>query len=301
MNDEYIKKIVALRGDVGKKWIEEIPEIIRKYEQEWDITCFSPFTLSYNYVISAKTHDGNPVVLKISFPDNHEFFLELEALKFYDGVGSIKVLQQDVKNGVMLLEMAEPGTRIHDISPDEKQISLASNVMRMIHKPVTDNTALFFPAILDWAKAFDRHKEKFPTDSPVPAWMLDKAENIFKEFPKDKKEQVLLHGDLHSDNILLSQRGWLSIDPKGLVGEREFELGAYLRNPHYDYPKGSDFKKLETNRIIQFSEELGFDKKRIRDWSFACAVISLLWFLEDEGYFNIIYIANAELLNEIKL
>jgi len=84
--------------------------------------------------------------------------------------------------------------------------------------------------------------------------MFDKAENIFKEFPKEKKEQVLLHGDLHSDNILSSQRGWLVIDPKGIVGEREFELGAYLRNPYYDYPKGSDYKKLETERILQFQK-----------------------------------------------
>ncbi len=301
MNEEFKKKIIALRGDIGKKWLQEIPNIINKYEKEWGIMCLSPFSLSYNYVAPAKTHDGKAVVLKLSFPDNHEFPLELEALNFYDGSGSIKVLHEDVKNEAMLLEMAEPGTRVRDISPNKKQILFASEVMRKMHKPVSDNIASLFPTILDWAKAFDRHKTKFPNDSPVPSWMFDKAENIFKEFPKDKKRQVLLHGDLHSDNILLSQRGWLSIDPKGIVGEREFELGAYLRNPYYDYPKGSDYKKLETSRILQFSEELGFDEKRILDWSFACAVISLLWFLEDEGYFKEIYITNAELLDEIKL
>lgn len=55
----------------------------------------------------------------------------------------------------------------------------------------------------------------------------------------------------------------LVIDPKGIIGEREFELGAYLRNPIYDYPKGSDYKKLAAQRIIQFAQELGFDKERL--------------------------------------
>lgn len=301
MDKDFKKKIIALRGDIGKIWLENLPNIIRKYEQEWKINCLSAFPLSYNFVTSAKTHDGKSVVLKISFPNNPDLPLEYAVLNFYDGNGSIKVLNKDIENGVLLLEMAEPGTRVRDVSPDEKQISFASEVIKKMHRPVPDTIAGIFPTILDWAKVFDRHKTTFSSESPIPSWMFDKAEQIFKEFPKDNKEVGLLHGDLHSDNILLSQRGWLFIDPKGIVGEREFELGAYLRNPYYDYPKGSDYKKLQINRILQFSEELSFDKKRILDWSFACAVISLLWFLEDEDYFKEIYVANAELINSIRL
>lgn len=301
MNKEFKKKIITLRGDIGRKWLDNLPNIIKKYEQEWNITCLDPYPLSYNYVAPAKTHNGSSVVLKISFPNNPDLPLEYEVLHFYDGNGSIKVLNKDIVNGVLLLEMAEPGTRVRDISPDNKQILFASEVIKKMQRPVPDTTSALFPTILDWARIFDRHKQTFSSESPIPPWMFEKAEHIFKEYPKDKKEIAVLHGDLHSDNILLSQRGWVCIDPKGLVGEREFELGAFLRNPYYDYPKGSNYKKLETNRILQFSEELGFDKKRILDWSFACAVISLLWFLEDEQYFNEIYVANAELLNEIKL
>ena len=300
MNEEFVKKIIALRGDLGKKWLQDISQIIKHYEQQWKIASLPPFQLTYNYVAPAKTKDGKNVVLKISFPKNHEFPLEVEALSFFNGVGAIKILQEDIKNGVILLEKAEPGIRVRDITPEEKQISLVSEVLKKLHKPISDDIASLFPTISDWGKAFDRHKVKFSANpGPVPKWMFDKAEEIFKEFPKDKKEPVLLHGDLHSDNILSSRRGWLIIDPKGVVGEREFELGAFLRNPYYDYPKGSDYKKVETDRILQFSEELGFDKKRILNWTFACAVISLLWFLEDENYFKEIYVQNAELLNDI--
>lgn len=75
-------------------------------------------------------------------------------------------------------------------------------------------------------------------------------------FSKNVKETFLLHGDLYPDNILSSQRGWLVIDPKGVIGEREFELAAFLRNPIYDFPKGSDYKKLEKRRILQFAQEI---------------------------------------------
>jgi streptomycin 6-kinase len=35
------------------------------------------------------------------------------------------------------------------------------------------------------------------------------------------REITVLHGDIHHDNILhFGERGWLAIDPKGLIGER---------------------------------------------------------------------------------
>lgn len=302
MDEQFIRKIIALRGDHGKQWLNNLPEIIKRYEHKWEISCFPPFPLSYNYVAPAKTHTGKNVVLKLSFPENQEFPLEFEALRFYRGHGSINVLQADIENGAMLLEKAEPGTRVHDVMPDEKQISIVSNVLRELHKPISNTQASLFPTISDWAKAFDRYKEKNSLSSgPVPKWMFDKAKGIFSELVNDNKELVLLHGDLHNDNILSSERGWLVIDPKGLIGERTFELGAFLRNPLFDFPKNSEYKKLEIRRILQFSEELNFETDRILAWAFASAVISLLWFLEDEHESKDIYLANAELLNEITL
>jgi len=44
-------------------------------------------------------------------------------------------------------------------------------------------------------------------------------------------DQVLVHQDLHADNILSAQRKpWLVIDPKPLVGEREFAIASVVRN-----------------------------------------------------------------------
>lgn len=302
MNEEFVKKIIGMRGDVGKKWLGDLPKFIKHYEEKWDITVFPPFTLSYNYVAPAKTSENEDVVLKISFPKNDIFNVEIEALRFFHGDVAVKILRDDLQNGAVLLERAIPGERLRTVLDDTKLISIASEVIKRLHKPIVKNKSSIFPTIADWAEVFDKYKEKFAlAKGPIPQWMFEKAERIFRDSASDTTKAVLLHGDLHSDNILSSHRGWLVIDPHGVIGEPEFELAAFLRNPIYDFPKGSDYKKLETQRILQFAEELGFDKQRILDWAFAGAVISILWFLEDEGTSKEIYVQNAELLNEIKL
>lgn len=300
MDLDFSKRIIDIVGEAGKKWLNELPSIIQSYEKKWQIQCLSPFSLSYNYVLPAEAASGKSVVLKISYPSNHEFSNEIEALRFYDGIGSIKLIQEDSENNVVLLERAMPGTRIGDVQPDEKQISLVSEVIKKIHKPISLKGS--FPTLVDWAQAFERYRKSFNIHSgPVPQRMFEEAEEIFTQFPKEDKQRVLLHGDFHNDNILLSERGWLTIDPKGVIGEAEYDIGTYLRNPYVDLPQNSNRKQIEKNRIIQFSEELGFDKKRIHKWAFANVVISYLWFLEDEKRFNEMYLRNAELILEINL
>ena len=48
----------------------------------------------------------------------------------------------------------------------------------------------------------------------------------------DPRDLVVLHGDLHHDNVLDGEaRGWLAIDPQPLYGERGFDFANLLRNP----------------------------------------------------------------------
>jgi len=294
LNDEFKRKIVLLAGEAGKEWLEELPEIITTYGRKWSIFVDDPFDLSYNYVAPAVTSTGMGVVLKLAYPGNKEFAAEIEALKFFDGKGAVRVLEAEVANGAVLLERAEPGEQLSSIDDDARMVAIVTGVIKKLHKPIKADGR--FPTLLDWAKIFDR-----PKPEPVSKSWFDKAEGIMTEFLQDKKEPVLLHGDLHNDNVLQSQRGWLAIDPKGIVGEQTAELAAFLRNPYYDLPKGSNYKKIEAERINLFAEELGYERERILGWAFVGAVLSMLWFLEDEGVFSQLYLRNAGLLNEITL
>jgi streptomycin 6-kinase len=292
--------IIALAGEAGKKWLDELPNLVHFYEQQWQLTCSEPFPLSYNYVLPGVTLEGNSVVLKISFPNNREFENELAALRIYDGDGSIKIIKEDRANKVVLLERAVPGKRIGDLEPDTTQISVVCEVVRKIHKPWTAPNDQSFPTLVDWGKAFARYRKKYEIASgPIPTRMFEEAEDLFTQYANNNSPQYLLHGDLHNDNILLSERGWLAIDPKGVIGNQEFEIGTYLRNPLTDLPQNSHHKQVVANRIQQFSDELGLDPKNVLRWTFANAIVSLLWCLEDENKLNEMYIRNAVLISEI--
>jgi len=299
MDTNFQRKIIAMRGDVGKKWLTRLPTIIKKYEEMWSIKVLAPFPLSYNYVAPAVTTDNQAVVLKIGFPNNKEFAYEAGALAFFNGEGAVKVIKEDLENNVLLLEQLKPGQLLHDIE-FEKQVALFLEVAEKLHKPLPSQIEKSFPTLLEWAKDFAVYREMFSlTSGPIPQKLFEKAEEIFTQYPKYAKQQFLLHGDLHNKNILSSQRGWLAIDPKGIIGEKEFEAGIFLRNPIEDLPKNSDHKKYIRDSVAQCAEVMHVDRKRILDWAFATAVNGLVWFLEDEKKFRKVYLDNAQLLDEV--
>jgi streptomycin 6-kinase len=95
----------------------------------------------------------------------------------------------------------------------------------------------------------------------------------------ENKDEMLLHGDFHHFNVLESARGWLAIDPKGVVAEPDFELGAALRNPHW-VPELFTPTALE-RRAGRIASGLGLDVHRVLLWAFAQAVLSAIWSVED--------------------
>jgi streptomycin 6-kinase len=75
--------------------------------------------------------------------------------------------------------------------------------------------------------------------------------------------RTTLAGDLHHHNILRSGDGYVAIDPKPYLSEREYVVASFLWNPmdhHFD-----DF--AQTERRIQAFVASGLDEFRIRAWT----------------------------------
>jgi streptomycin 6-kinase len=93
---------------------------------------------------------------------------------------------------------------------------------------------------------------------------------------------VLLHGDLQHTNILSAERApWLAIDPKGVVGDRGYDVGPFLINAD---PQRAPSRETLESRMRIFAVELDYDRLRLRDWAIAHAVMSAIWSAEDEGH-----------------
>lgn len=103
---------------------------------------------------------------------------------------------------------------------------------------------------------------------PLSAELLDAALGALRELPASQGEQVLLHQDLHPDNVLEAAREpWLVIDPKPLVGEREFSLAPIVRASEL----GHDERSLR-RRLDRLTGDLGLDRERARLWAMAQTV-----------------------------
>src|SRR5262245_61159391 len=85
---------------------------------------------------------------------------------------------------------------------------------------------------------------------------------------------VLMHGDFHHFNILSSERGWLVIDPKGVIGPAGYEVGPFMMNPwgsHFDKFSASLSDGISNQRILRrvaiLHDHLGWERERILEWT----------------------------------
>ena len=299
LSEEFKERISNTFGEAGAVWLKELPGLLQDCFREWSLMPeSSPDCLTFNYVLFVRRENGEKLVLKAGVP-NHELNSEIAALKVYAGEGAVKLLDSDSQRGFLLLERLQPGTMLLEEEDDKKATTLAIEVMQRLWKKAPEQHA--FLSVRDWGRGFERLRRTFKCGSgPFPEVLVSKAERLFAELCDSMEPDVVLHGDLHHWNIMKHGEEWLAIDPKGIVGEPAYEIGAWMRNPYTEIPKIPDLKKFQKRRLEQFAAELGFDRRRLRDWSFAQEMLSAWWSYEDKCGGLQESITLAEILSEIK-
>jgi len=280
----FSRVIVELYGAEGAQWLDRLPALIAGLAERWSLAVLPPFDpLSYNYVAPAIRDDGTQAVLKVGVP-NRELLTEMDALRLFNGQGAVRLLKFDRDGGAMLLECLRPGTPLATLTDDEQATSIAAHVMHVLWRPVPAEH--FFPTVVYWARGLQRLRAQYGgSTGPFPAGLVQQAETLFAELIGSMAAPVLLHGDLHHWNILAAEREpWLAVDPKGLVGEPAYEVGALLRNALPEPIAWPETRRVLARRVDQLAEELGFDRARLLGWGLAQAVLSAWWSLEDHGH-----------------
>jgi streptomycin 6-kinase len=291
---------IELRGEAGAEWLKRLPALIADCEQRWQIKAGQPFSgLWVNWVAPARCANGTSAVLKLSFPEDKEFKTEAEALRLYNGCGVARLFQRDLERGAMLLERCEPGVPLAALENDAAATSIAARVMRRLWRPIPSEHG--FPLVSDWALGLARLRRRFEGGTgPLPAALVEEAEELFAWLLPSQADPVLLHGDFHHENVLSARREpWLAIDPKGVVGEPAYDAGTLVREPP-DLLDATHPGKVLARRLEQLPEELGLDHARVRGWALAQAVLAAYWGLEDSGRVWKEALVFAELLSAIK-
>lgn len=276
---DFISNIEGGFGEAGTQFLASIPASIREASHRWGLTDLRPSPeLSYNFVAFARRGDEE-VVLKMGVP-NRELKSEMAALRLFSGQGACQLIDYDEEKYWMLLERLKPGVMLSALENDEQATHIAADLMHRIWRPAPEEAV--FIRLADWFDGLTKLRPHFKGGTgPFDEKLVERVEGSVKDFFAENQRPVLMHGDFHHFNILSSERGWLIIDPKGVIGPAGYEVGPFLINPWGDLLSGENYRQLTKRRIDILHERLGFERDRIREWGLAHALLSAWWSIEE--------------------
>lgn len=272
------KNVVNVWGDTGREWLKNLSNIIAKLSVHWKLSDVTPVeNMSYNYVAFAKQHHITPVVLKFSC-DKALIEDEYRALTHFNGVGSIQVIDRVTNYNALLLEQAIPGCLLKANHP--KDVASTIEIYTAVVKALASNPIpkTEYTHVEKWCQAIDRI-----TDPRISLKYIDKAKELKDYLLSSGENQYLCHGDLHLENIIRHGDSWLSIDPKGMIGEMAFEAAAFDLLDKADWNEPETIPDKINQRLSLLTNQLDIREDRLRAWVFLRVIISAQWFIEDNG------------------
>jgi streptomycin 6-kinase len=256
--------------------VQQLSERVEERMRAWNVVAVSALETPSSYLVFGR-RDNQPVVLKVVRRPGDEWRCG-EVLEAFKGSGIVRVYEYI--EGAALLERLNPGTSLASLAlsgRDEEATEILAEVMLRMYRPPETLTA--FATVQDWGEGFRRYQ--MSGDQQLPGSLVEQGQQLYAESCASQQNPLLLHGDLQHYNVLFDdERGWLAIDPKGVVGEIEYEIGASLRNP-YEKPELFTLPQTIERRLRCYEARLKLDANRALCWGFAQAVLSAIWLIED--------------------
>jgi len=245
----------------------------------WSLTKSTPVAESpRSWIFRVEQNGRNYAALKILKP----FAADEEGrgarlMQWYGGEGAATVF--DIHGDTIFMEWLDGGTLgapVRAGHDDEGTIAL-STVVAHLHRQRDGAPPEGLMPLRE------RFQALFDTD--VRAWpytardLYARASGIALKLFDKPAANIPLHGDLHHDNVLSSDRGWLAIDPKGLIGDPAYELANIFRNPHGAQKLVADPRRIAA-LADAFAARLGYNRKRMLGFAAAHSALSACWDLE---------------------
>lgn len=240
------------------------------YLQQWRLEVEGDPLVTRSSQLLAVSVQGLPAMLKIALVDEERVGGQL--MNRWAGDGAARVYARG--GDALLMERAQgPGCLLHMAlnGEDDRASRIVCATLARLHRlraePLIPHHHLAF-----W---FTSLRQAACGEGGI---LLESA-RVAEALLADPRDIVVLHGDAHHRNILdFGERGWLAIDPKGLVGERGFDFAHLLCNP--ELATGTDAGRF-SRQVAVIAEAAGLERGRLLQWVLAYAGLSAAWFLED--------------------
>jgi streptomycin 6-kinase len=236
----------------------------------WRLTPDGEPFVSLAGVLMPVSLQGQPAMLKIAQGGEERRGAHL--MVWWGGEGAARVLAHD--GDALLLERATGDRSLaafaHGGRDDEASRILVAAAARL-HAPRAASPPTLVP-LERWFAALEPAAEReggiFRTSAATARKLLAEPRDV-----------VALHGDIHHGNVLdFGPRGWLAIDPKGLIGERGYDFANIFCNPDPEIAAAPGRLSRQATRIAAAA---GLERRRLVQWVLAYAGLSAAWSLED--------------------
>jgi streptomycin 6-kinase len=213
---------------------------------------------------------GEPSMLKIATGEEERRGAAL--MVWWDGEGAARVLAHE--GDALLMERAQGESSLDkwaENGRDDEATRILCAAAAKLHAPRDVPPPATLVPLTRWFADLEpaaRHGDIFRQSVATASELLAQ--------PRDF---AVLHGDIHHGNILdFSPRGWLAIDPKGLLGERGFDFANIFCNPSHEVATAPG-RLAHLATLV--AETAGLDRHRLLQWILAYAGLSAAWSIED--------------------
>jgi streptomycin 6-kinase len=226
-------------------------------------------------LLPVRRRDGAAAMLKIPLEDEERRGGALMA--WWGGIGAAAVLEHDPA-GPLILERA---TGVRSLAAmartgyDDAATRILCTAAMALHARQGRPPGLI--ALPDWFAALAPQAKRHR--NARYGRLLGAALSAARELLQEGDHTTVLHGDVHHGNVLdFGERGWLAIDPKGLIGNRTFDFANLFLNP--DMAVATRPGRFD-RQLAVVAEMTGETPDRLRAWIVAYAGLSAAWLLED--------------------
>ena len=253
---------------------------LRKYGVRWGLSSFAQIeykSVTVNRLFTCVSAEHGACVLKIGYNTKH---MENEYHVFHDyrGTRFCQVYEVDLAQGVLLLERIIPGIQLRDEPDLDQRLELFYDVFDGLHVKPADKT--IYPTYMGWVSRITKYM-RGRNDYEILTSKMIQAEHICCELWRKYPDEFLLHGDLHHDNILLDEDNCSRIiDPKGVIGDRAFDIPRFIVNEFgdtFDYDFDVKFRHI----VRFFSDKLDVPEQDILRLVYVEICMGECWHVED--------------------
>lgn len=267
-------RAVTARGDEsGRAWLDQLPALAEEYLRQWSLSQPRPLQPGgrRSLLLDVRQADGTAAVLKLTSPEGAGNG-EVEALRHWDGHGTVRLLWADAERGALLLERLRPEISLRSL-PEDRAMLEANEVLRRLW--VTPPVERAFPELPERVGTVVERLERRRTewaDSGVTA-LIDAALLARAELCSTPQERLLLHGNFHQGNVLAGERApWAVLDPEPVVGERAYDLAWLVQDRTETVLAEPAAQAVIRRRLHRLADALDVERARLRGWALFRAV-----------------------------